>query len=55
MEELNTNQLQGYTQKAIDLAVEYGPNLILAIIVLIVGLWIIKIVVKATNKTMERS
>lgn len=55
MEELNSTQLQGYTQKAIDLAVEYGPNLIITIIVLIVGLWIIKSVVKAINKTMERT
>jgi len=55
MEELNSTRLQVYTQKAIDLAVEYGPNLILTIIVLIVGLWIIKSVIKAINKTMERT
>ena len=55
MDTLSTNNLQGYVQKLSNLAVEYGPKLLLAIIVLIVGLWIIKLVVRAMNKTMERS
>ncbi|MBT8378959.1 MAG: mechanosensitive ion channel [Ignavibacteria bacterium] len=55
MEELNTNQVQNYSQKAIDLVIEYAPDLILAIIVLVVGLFIIKLIVKATNRAMERS
>ena len=55
MEELNTNQVQNYGQKAIDLVIEYAPDLIVAIIVLVVGLFIIKLIVKATNKAMERS
>jgi small conductance mechanosensitive channel len=55
MEELNTTQVQNYGQKAIDLMIEYAPDLIVAIIVLVVGLFIIKLIVKATNKAMERS
>lgn len=55
MDNLNTNGLEGYLQKVIDLSVEYGPKLLLAIIVLIVGFWIIRLVVKAANRTMERS
>lgn len=55
MEELNTNQVQNYGQKAIDLVIEYAPDLIVAIIVLVAGLFIIKLIVKATNKAMERS
>ena len=52
---MDTNNLQVYLQKLINLAVEYGPKLLLAIIVLIVGLWIIKLVIRTMNKTMERS
>jgi len=55
MESLNTSSLQSYLQKLIDLSAEYGPKLLLAIIVLIIGLWIIKLVIKGANKTMERS
>jgi len=31
-----------YLNKAIELVMEYGPKLILAILVLIIGMWIIK-------------
>jgi small conductance mechanosensitive channel len=55
MNSLNANNLQAYVQKTIDLAAEYGPKLLLAIIVLIIGLWIIKLAVKALNRTMERA
>ena len=55
MDNLTTNQLQGYIQHAIDLVIEYAPQLLLAIIVLIVGFWIIKLVTKATSKAMDRS
>ena len=51
---MNADQINIYTQKAIDLAIEYGPKLILAIIVLIIGLWIIKLVIKGLNKAMEK-
>lgn len=55
MEEINATQVQGYLQKVIDLAIEYGPKLLLAIIVLIIGLWIIKFIIKTANRAMERS
>ena len=55
MDNLNTSNLQSYSQKAIDLAVEYGPQLVLAILVLIIGFWIIRMVIKAVNRGMERS
>jgi len=44
-----------YTEKLINMAVEKTPSLVLAILTLIVGLWIIRIAVKAFNKAMERS
>jgi small conductance mechanosensitive channel len=55
MDSLNTSNLQSYGQKFIGLAFEYGPKLLLAILVLVIGLWIIRLVLKAANKTMERS
>ncbi len=52
-EELSPDRMQGYVDKAIEMAMEYGPQLILAIVVLIVGLWIIKRVVNLTGKALE--
>ncbi len=55
MDSINANSLQYYSQKLIDLAVEYGPKLLLAILVLLVGLWLIRLVLKGANRAMERS
>ncbi len=55
MDSINANSLQFYTQKLMDLAVEYGPQLLLAIVVLIAGLWIIKLVLKGADRAMDRS
>jgi small conductance mechanosensitive channel len=46
--------LQAYTSKAIELIMTYGPKLLLAIVVLLIGLWIVKLVVKAFRKAMEK-
>ncbi len=37
------------------MAIEYGPKVLLALITLIVGLWIIKLVLRAVNKGFEKS
>jgi small conductance mechanosensitive channel len=55
MDAVNTSAVQDYSQKLIDIATQYGPTLLLAIVVLIVGLWIVKILVNVTNRAMERS
>lgn len=55
MEEISTEQMTAYTNTAIELLMSYGPKLVLAIVVLILGLWIIKRIVKLTSKGMERS
>jgi len=46
---------QNLMDKAMDLLMNYGPNLLKAIVILIIGFWIIKMVVKAVNRAMERS
>lgn len=55
MEELSTEQLSGYMDTAVELGMTYGPKLVLALIVLIVGLWIINRVVRVMGAGMERS
>ncbi|TKG91060.1 mechanosensitive ion channel [Puteibacter caeruleilacunae] len=46
--EKNVNSLWGYVEV-------YGPKLLYAIIVLLVGLWVIKLITKRTGKMMEKS
>ena len=43
-----------YLDKAYDFIVVYGMKILIAIIVLIIGLWIIKRVVRTTNRIMEK-
>ncbi|MEM8768384.1 MAG: mechanosensitive ion channel domain-containing protein [Pseudomonadota bacterium] len=55
MEEISTEQMAGYVDKAVDLGMTYGPQLVLAILVLIIGLWIINRFVRVVAAGMERS
>ena len=54
-EELSVDSMQGYVDTAVEMAIQYGPQLILAIVVLIVGLWIINRVVGLVAKGLEKS
>lgn len=47
--------LEAYTSKAIELIMSYGPKVLLAIITLLIGLWLIKILVKAFKKVLENA
>ncbi len=44
-----------YVDKAVEMAMEYGPKLLLAIVTLLIGLWIIKAVTKAVKHGFEKS
>lgn len=55
MEEISTEQMAGYMDKAVEMVMTYGPQLILAIVVLVVGLWIINRVIRLMSAGMERS
>ena len=48
------NQGGALIETGIDLALIYGPKLIAAIAVWIIGGWIVKLIVKGVNKTMEK-
>ena len=47
--------IQLYYKKAVELAVNYIPDLIGAILILLIGLWVIKIIVKGAGKAMEKA
>jgi small conductance mechanosensitive channel len=47
--------LQALYTKGLELAMLYVPKVLLAVITLLVGLWIIRIIVKVTRKGMEKS
>jgi len=53
MEELSTEQLTGYMDTAVEMGMTWGPKVLLALIVLVVGLWIINRFVGAVAKGME--
>ena len=49
-----TLPLTDWTQKAVDLAVEYGPRVLLALLVLFIGLRVIRALVRAVERGMEK-
>lgn len=48
-----TSQTTDTAQMAIDMALKYGPDLLLAIVTLVVGLWLINKLVNVLGRTME--
>jgi small conductance mechanosensitive channel len=53
MEEISTEQISVYVDTGVSMAMQYGPRLVLAIVVLIVGIWIINRFVSVMSKSME--
>ena len=53
MDELASEQISVYLDTGTTLLMTYGPPLLLAVVVLIVGLWVINRFVAATRKTLE--
>lgn len=47
--------LQVYTDMAVKMVMNYAPIVLLAIVTLIIGLWIIKLVVKGVGKGLDKS
>ena len=52
---VGADRMSEHLNKAIDLAMQYGPRLLLAIIVLLVGLWVIARVVNLMGRGMDRA
>ncbi len=53
MDPVAPEALSRYAEKALDMALDYGPKLLLAIVVLLVGLWIINRLVAAVGRTLD--
>jgi small conductance mechanosensitive channel len=49
------DNIQIYYQKGLDLIWKIVPDLLLAIAVLLIGLWVVKLVVKGLNKLMDKA
>jgi len=49
------DELAVYTDQAMKYVVEYGPNVLLALLTLIIGLWLIKLFGKGVNKAMDKA
>ncbi len=49
------DQVTGYMDTFIEMAIAYAPKIVLAIVVLLIGLWIIGGIVKMVGKAMERA
>ena len=54
MQDVSVDSMQGYIDKGVEMTMEYGPQLVLAILVLLIGLWIINKLVDAVRSGMER-
>lgn len=54
-EELSVENMSGYADLAVEKGMEWGPPLLMAIVVLIIGLWIINRVVAVAEKGLEKS
>lgn len=48
------DKMDKYVDKAIELIMVYGPKVLLALLVLIVGLWVIKMMVNAMGKALKK-
>ena len=53
MSQSQAEDMTTYAERMVGLAVEYGPSVVVAIVVLIVGLWIANRVAKAVQGMME--
>lgn len=55
MEEISTEQMAGYMDTAVEMGMTYGPKLVLAILVLVIGLWVINRFIRLMGAGMEKS
>ena len=52
---LSTDQIEGYVDTFIEMALHYGPKLVSAIVVLIIGLWIIGRVSRLLKRAFDKT
>jgi small conductance mechanosensitive channel len=52
---MNEENAVNYIDKIVDFGIEYGPKLLGAILVLVLGLWIIKLITRWVGKSLLKS
>jgi small conductance mechanosensitive channel len=52
---LEPDKVIEYTEMLVEMAISYGPKLVLAILTLLIGLWVINAFVRGVNRGFERS
>lgn len=53
MEALSPDKLAGYAEQLIGMGIEWAPRVVMAVLVLIIGLWLANRVARAVGKTLE--
>ncbi|MDC0601625.1 mechanosensitive ion channel, partial [Aliiglaciecola sp.] len=51
----SSDTIEMITQTGIELGMSYGPKLLLALLVLIIGFWLISVVLKGVNRALTKS
>jgi small conductance mechanosensitive channel len=49
------NEVSGYTDQIMIYVMDYGPNLLLALLTLLIGLWVIRLLGKGFGKAMDKA
>lgn len=52
--EFSQKDIDQYTDKAVEMMMEYGPKLLLAIVTLVIGLWVIRLFSDGLRKNLEK-
>ena len=55
MEDSIMENVSGYTDQAFVYLMDYGPRVLLALLTLVIGLWIIKILGKGFTRAMDKA
>ena len=51
----NLTLIQNYSEKAIEGVIDFAPKILLAIAIMVIGLWIVKKIVAVFEKLLQRS
>ncbi len=49
-----SSEVSVYTDRALKLLFDYGPNVLLALLTLVIGLWIIKVLSKGFGRSITK-
>ena len=53
MDDIDMEAANGYVENGVTMAMEYAPKVLLALVILILGLWLIKGVIRVLEKALS--